>query len=567
MEETDNESVLIALQGIVHQYGEEIAPLAPRMIEYLVKKFAEYAEQGEASVSIFKISNLFSLADDEEAAYNATQCLDTIDEIIRSLEEDSDTLKIIEPFVQPLLLKLLSNCDGCFEFLDTAVHILTIYTYYDDGISPGIWAVSGPLITALDEAALDYVSEIMVPILNYINQGVDIFIRATFEGKLIVHTLLNALQKVFECEEGYSGRDYNSVSNILSCLIITAKGKDNGEVSQYIPTILNMVLEKLTTVKLKQAKIRLLEVIMGSFYYNPAFTLQILSQNQSQNVVAKLASLTNKPIQEYQANQSVVAIIFYFNILFDLLKDMDRDFTQRLIVLSFLGLLSLPFNSLPEMIRLNLPSMFQQTLREIVMIEEEDKRQQELDENGEDDGEDDDYDDEEDDGDDTNWKANRKDTSLREIDDVEEPFDDSDPVQASKNRSKRLEVPEGGYDENDDCINAEDEEYRQMLEDLDKEEKVKRQVFMSGEPINDEDDDDFIYTSPIENIRMAQYFINTLNAIGSQYSDPQQSTSFMTYLQQNLTQEDHQRFNEIIQLANQQHQEELNAQQQQQQPK
>jgi hypothetical protein len=47
MEEVDNESVLMALQGIVQQYGDEIAGLAPRMIEHLVRKFQEYSAESK----------------------------------------------------------------------------------------------------------------------------------------------------------------------------------------------------------------------------------------------------------------------------------------------------------------------------------------------------------------------------------------------------------------------------------------------------------------------------------------------------------------------------------------
>lgn len=47
MEEVDNESVLLALQGIVQQYGDEIAGLAPTMIDHLVRKFNEYAQESK----------------------------------------------------------------------------------------------------------------------------------------------------------------------------------------------------------------------------------------------------------------------------------------------------------------------------------------------------------------------------------------------------------------------------------------------------------------------------------------------------------------------------------------
>ncbi len=67
MAEVENESVLSALQAIVLQFGEEIAGMAPMMCEHLIVAFNGYAGQGN---------------DDDEAAFNATQCLDTVSSVL-----------------------------------------------------------------------------------------------------------------------------------------------------------------------------------------------------------------------------------------------------------------------------------------------------------------------------------------------------------------------------------------------------------------------------------------------------------------------------------------------------
>jgi hypothetical protein len=51
MEEVENDSVLSALQAIVLQYGEEIASIAPTMVEHLVKMFSEYAKESKFIVA------------------------------------------------------------------------------------------------------------------------------------------------------------------------------------------------------------------------------------------------------------------------------------------------------------------------------------------------------------------------------------------------------------------------------------------------------------------------------------------------------------------------------------
>jgi hypothetical protein len=300
---------------------------------------------------------------------------------------------------------------------------------------------------------------------------------------------------------------------------------------------------------------------MASFYYDPAYTLQIIFSIQSPAIITKLSQSNNKPIEEYQNQGPLSTMVFYFQTLFDCIKDMERDFTERLIVLSFLSILSLPSHTLPELIQINLPSMFQQVIREILLIEEEAKKQAEEGDEDEDEDDDDDF---EDDGDDDDFdddfggssskkNAKGKDYSLRQVEDEDEDdedFDENDPSQAHKNRNSKLHVPEGGYDENDDCINCEDEEYRQVLEDLNEEDKVKRQKFMAGEPVDDEEDDDFIYTSPIENIPMSTFFVGVMTELSTR--DQQQNSNFIDFLKRNLNAEDHERLNNIVQMANEQ---------------
>ena len=85
--------------------------------------------------------------------------------------------------------------------------------------------------------------------------------------------------------------------------------------------------------------------------------------------------------------------------------------------------------------------------------------------------------------------------------------DDEDEI----NHAKNLIVPDGGYDEDEDCINAEDEEYRKVIDQMDKEQKVKRELYLAGEPVYDDDEDDFDYVSNIDSIDLNQYFLTCLN--------------------------------------------------------
>ena len=93
-----------------------------------------------------------------------------------------------------------------------------------------------------------------------------------------------------------------------------------------------------------------------------------------------------------------------------------------------------------------------QCIRELVMIEEEKEKQ----DNGEEDEEEEEEEDED---------------GMIDDDDDEDVMASSKKPKAGKSVSpheatplERMAVPEGGYDEEEDCRNVEDEEYRQVID-------------------------------------------------------------------------------------------------------
>ena len=98
------------------------------------------------------------------------QCLDTIDAILEAVGEREDVVLSLEPLLVPLFLRVLNSEGDCFEYIDTVVNMISGFTYYGTEISQATWSVCGPLMNALNEWAIDYVSEMMVPVLNYMTK-------------------------------------------------------------------------------------------------------------------------------------------------------------------------------------------------------------------------------------------------------------------------------------------------------------------------------------------------------------------------------------------------------------
>jgi hypothetical protein len=68
--------------------------------------------------------------------------------------------------------RLLMEGDELYEYIDSAVHMISGFTYFsgDGCISPHMWSLCGPLLNVLFDWGIDYIAEFMVPLLNYITK-------------------------------------------------------------------------------------------------------------------------------------------------------------------------------------------------------------------------------------------------------------------------------------------------------------------------------------------------------------------------------------------------------------
>lgn len=318
----------------------------------------------------------------------------------------------------------------------------------------------------------------------------------------------------------YKGKDSGCAATLLTCLITSCK--DSQAIHQFLPQIITLTLTKLKDVTTTVLRIRVLEILMACLYYNVEATLSIL-------------------------NSDPIVPPALFGLLFDSLKAMERDFTQRLVVLSFSALLSAPPAILPEVLRGNFPAMFQQVIRELVLIEAEANRERSEgsdDEDGH--GRFGDFGDEDDDDEDIDIDGS--DDEDGDEDDDEDDDDDKDPAKAAMRRAKALHVPDGGYDEDEDCLNAEDEAYREALEAMGKEAAGKRDKYSGGELMDDDDEsmEDFTFTSPIENLNVIQHFLDTMTLL-----QQRDGGALTASLQAGLGEEDKARLQELIVTAQQ----------------
>ena len=462
-------------------------------LQTLIIKFGEEI-QGIAATMVQRLSAAFfrfieaQNDNDDDATFAACGCLDTICSVIEAVEEVPAALQLIEPVVLPLVTAILNNSgDLGYEFVDNINTMLNFLTYFQDDISDRLFSCCVMLVEALRTWASDYISEIAGPLLNYISKATDRFFLATMpDGTACFLTLLNIIEQNIISIDGYEN-DANAAAQLLSCIVVCGKGKLNTHLRGIFLLIVQRLREKIKTKSLRCA---MLNGALATICYDTAAIMTVLREDEN------------------LARQ-------FFGKLYDGLKEMESSLSRRLIVIAFTNILSSPLNTLPYLAANNLENMYRQIIRELVLIEEE-----AADQANESDG----------------------DEGENEEDDDEFVFHEKGNSKW-KHALKTLEVPDGGYDEDEDCVNAEDETYREALEKLDKEERVKRQLYIDGELVDDDDDDDggFDFTSPIETIDVLVCFVDAMSSLSAT------DAGRVNALQGCLDDEDTQRLRELLQ--------------------
>jgi hypothetical protein len=504
MAEQESEAVLAPLQAIVDKFGDEIKPLAPMMVENLITAFEGFASGG---------------SDDDENAFSATECLDTIISVLDAMADDAEALVMLEGPVLTLVCKLLSGGDQGFEYLSQALGMLSYFTYSGDDISPNVWALCGPLLHALSDWAYDSMQEIMVPLLNYMTRATPTFIAGHHNGVPFVQTLCLVIERAFlNTDDSSEYTDAKHAASLLMSFISTAKANSPGMIDGIVQQAVGVTCNRLLNThacRTTAFRVKLLECVMAAIYYNPALTLQALG------------------------SLSPTAVEAVFGILFDNLKHMDRESSERLVVVSFSALLSLPPGHLPPVLQKNTQNMLAHSIKEVAKVME---RNEENDDSEDDEGDDDDDDEEElsEDEDDENDDGNRRGRGKKGGKDV---------------------VPEGGYDSDDDCRVAEDEAYLRFLEETEKAEKAKkaRQASRSSagmdadaddddeddddEEDEDEDDDECTCTLPIDTLDVLMYFMSAMRAASD--AEP----AYISSLQNALSKDDKVQLQQLTQVA------------------
>ena len=423
VQETENMDVLVTLQTIVGRFGDIVKPMALEMVSHLQAVFQEFAKDDD---------------DETGSVFSASQCLETIVSLIDICQEDSILLSQLEVTLTPLMFHLLRDGQHSFEYLTTCLDMLGYFTYFSTGTySEGLWRLCGAMLDAMNDWAFDFMNEMLSPLLTFLTRGASIFLQSVHNGIPYVTLYLSSIQKGFESTVSEIEHDARVAATMLSCLLVSVGSAAPRALDSILPAIITIYLTRLQISKRKVLRLQLLEVGLASLFYNPALTFQIMD------------------------SQGTIVIQSFFSELLSQLKHLTNDMSRRLLLYAFTRILLTPTEQLPSLISANLIPIHREVIKAAFWLEEEFNKEenddddvfQDADEyyNGGDDDDDDDGNGFDEDVDAAGLKAVRR-----------------------AMRHAGVVVPDGGFDEDEDCLNDEQEAFELAMEQFDREEKRKK---------------------------------------------------------------------------------------------
>ena len=334
MNEIGNDEVVSALQVLLDKFGDHIEPHAVALVTQLSNAFAQYCNAGEDQ-------------DDDDAALAAAQCLECIATVLKGVCGKESMIRILEPMLLPLVLKILGNDGDFIEYLESALDILSFLTYFQSQISMEVWQCFPLIYMAFDQWAYDYLNMMVPCIQSYISKGPDVFLAGVAqlpEGQIsyldlvvsmVTKTLTNDRASEVECRFALS-------------LFMTILNHCPGRVNPYLPFINEVILGKLGQQLNKEiplTRFSVYQVIASALYYHPEMELvEMEKRGVTGQVFVKWIEDTAK---------------------------MDKFLPRKLTILGFSSIFLLPTSGLPQSIVAILPQLLHTAVRLSLTLKEE----------------------------------------------------------------------------------------------------------------------------------------------------------------------------------------------------
>ena len=503
MTEVESESVLGALGRIVDIYSADVVPIMPMMVSNLSEQFSHYVSQD---------------AEDDDASFAATNCIEAIQSIVQKLDNHRDCLGQVEVSTLPLLITVLSE-ERYFEYIDNVTSLMSMFTYMADTVSPGMWRCAGLLMTAIDSWATDYLPECVVPLMNLMSKDIAGYYRVNeATGETLAKSLFDICETAINTDNSESEAEGRKACELLVHFLIFSQALPAEVRSPLIAPVFKLVVNKLDAADVSPEnrdsyfreladkgvtisdgskplfgplsialRVRLYEVSMALLYCDVGSTLAVVNTDDASRARGKE---------------------WFHMLLHDVCEHIQSYTGSRVLCLAFAQVLRVAPAELPPFMREYRVSVLTQFLKEVDLMMT---------------GGDDYYDPQVHDQHPRNRYNMASDIGgdfWGDSDDdylVDEDYEDDDDNAGNGNgKSGAVGVPDGGYQEDADCVATEDDAYYKYLEQG----RTDADLLDLGDRFIDDDvlEDnlqgmaDYQLNAPSDSIDMARYLLEVVNA-------------------------------------------------------
>ncbi|KAL0918671.1 hypothetical protein M5K25_010694 [Dendrobium thyrsiflorum] len=256
MNEVENEDLVFTLETIVDKFGEEMAPYALGLCQNLAAAFWRCLNASEAEDE-----------GDDSGALAAVGCLRAISTILESVSRLPHLYVQIEPTLLPIMRKMLTT-DGQDVF-EEVLEMVSYMTFYSPSISLEMWSLWPLMIEALNDWAIDYFDNILIPLDNYISRGTTHFL--TSKEPDYQQSLWNMLSSIM-ADKNMEDNDIHPAPKLIQVLFQNCKG----QLDHWVEPYLRITIERLLRTEKSSLRCLLIEVVADALYYNGSLTLGIL---------------------------------------------------------------------------------------------------------------------------------------------------------------------------------------------------------------------------------------------------------------------------------------------------
>ncbi|XP_071104621.1 importin-7-like [Haliotis cracherodii] len=255
--ETENDDLTGVMQRLVCTYTDDVIPIAVEMMSHLAQTFAQVLDT--------------DVDGSEEKAITALGILNTMETILNVMEEQKEIITQLEGIVLNVIGIILQQ--NIMDFYEEVLSL--IYSLTSTQVSHHMWEVFGMIYQMFQKDGIDYFTDMMPALHNYITVDTPAFLANPSYLQIIYQMCKTVLT-------GEVGEDPEChAAKLLEVIILQCPGK----VDHVVPSFVELVLQRLTReVQTSELRTMCLQVVISALYYNTPLLFEMLQTIQIPNM-------------------------------------------------------------------------------------------------------------------------------------------------------------------------------------------------------------------------------------------------------------------------------------------